>query len=139
MTELLVWLFTVVAAVVIVLTRLRLRGESGSGRFAVSGTLLGSHTVSGVFALLLWVVFLLAPEDSVLGGGLIGIVAVALWWVVAICGLLLLLRWLPSRGRHAPASTGDSWGEGPGLSLLAHLAMAVAVAIFTYAYLTSAV
>ena len=57
----------------------------------------------------------------------------------AICGLLILARWLPAKGRHVPAVTGDSWSDGPGLSLLAHIGMAVGVLVFTYAYLTAAV
>lgn len=138
-TPIIVWILTVLAAVVIVLTRLRLRGEEESGQFSVSGSLLLWHTISGVVALVVWVAFLLAPSDTVLGGAAVGIVAIAAWWVVAICGLLLLVRWLPSRGRHVPQSSGDSWSEGPGLSVLAHVGMTVGVVVFTYAYLSSLV
>jgi hypothetical protein len=82
---------------------------------------------------------LLFPEDSFIGGPLIGIAAVAFWWLTAICGLLILARWLPAKGRHVPEVAGDSWSDGPGLSLLAHLGMVVGVLVFTYAYLTAAV
>jgi hypothetical protein len=46
---------------------------------------------------------------------------------------------MPSRGRHASQGGQDTWSEGPGLSILAHVGMLVGVAVFTYAYLTSAV
>ena len=49
------------------------------------------------------------------------------------------MRWLPTRGRHAGDKATDSWGKGPGLSVLAHVGMLVGVVVFTYAYLTSAV
>ena len=65
--------------------------------------------------------------------------AIASWWVTAICGLLILARWLPAKGRHVPEAAGDGWSDGPGLSLLAHLGMVVGVLVFTYAYLTAAV
>ena len=33
----------------------------------------------------------------------------------------------------------DTWSEGPGLSILAHVGMLVGVSVFTYAYLNAAV
>ncbi|MBC2932996.1 hypothetical protein [Nocardioides sp. zg-1228] len=134
-----VWILTALAAVAIVLTRLRLRGESAAGRLSISRRVPWVHFGSGVVALVLWLGVLVAPEDSPVGGPLVGILAIACWWVTAICGLLILARWLPARGRHAPAAAGDSWSDGPGLSLLAHLGMVVGVLVFTYAYLTAAV
>jgi hypothetical protein len=138
-TTVIIWILTALAAVVVVLTRLRLRGEQGAGRYAVSSTLLNLHTVCGTLAWIAWVTFLLAGEDTPFGGPMAGIVAIGLWWVTAICGLLLLMRWLPSRGRHATGATTDSWSEGPGLSVLAHVGLVVGVAVFTGAYLTGAV
>ncbi|GAB3031453.1 hypothetical protein GCM10011376_24710 [Nocardioides flavus (ex Wang et al. 2016)] len=134
-----VWILTALAAVVVVLTRLRLSGEGAAGRFSISRRVPMAHFVSGLVALVLWVGVLLAPEDSALGGPLVGIAAIASWWVTAICGLLILARWLPARGRHVPEAAGDGWSDGPGLSLLAHLGMVVGVLVFTYAYLTAAV
>jgi hypothetical protein len=128
-----VWILTALAAVAIVLTRLRLRGETAAGRFSISSRVPLTHFVAGVVALVLWLGVLVAPEDSFVGGPFVGILAIAFWWVTAICGLLILARWLPARGRHAPAAAGDSWSDGPGLSLL------VGVLVFTYAYLTAAV
>jgi hypothetical protein len=134
-----VWILTALAAVAIVLTRLRLRADGSAGRFSISRRVPLVHFVAGVLALLLWVGVLVSPEDSVLGGPLMGIAAMAFWWITAICGVLILARWLPSRGRHVPEPSGDSWSDGPGLSLLAHLGMVVGVLVFTYAYLTAAV
>lgn len=134
-----VWILTALAAVAIVLTRLRLSGDGAAGRFSISSRLPLAHFVSGTIALVLWLGVLVFPEDSVIGGPLVGIAAVACWWLTAICGLLILSRWLPARGRHVPDAAGDSWSDGPGLSLLAHLGMVVGVLVFTYAYLTAAV
>ncbi|MEJ7832369.1 MAG: hypothetical protein WKF79_05600 [Nocardioides sp.] len=140
-TEVIVYVLTALAAVVVVLTRMRLgRGESGAGRINVPGRLLTLHTVVGVLALLAWLVFLLG--GNALGestAGIVGIVALAFWWVVVVVGLLILVRWLPSRGKHAADGTADSWSEGPGLSVLAHIGMLVGVAVFTWAYLVNAV
>jgi hypothetical protein len=134
-----VWILTALAAVAIVLTRLRLSGDDAAGRFSISRRVPLVHFVAGIIALVLWLGVLLAPEDSLVGGPLVGILAIAAWWVTAVCGLLILARWLPAKGRHVPAAAGDGWSDGPGLSLLAHLGMAVGVLVFTYAYLTAAV
>lgn len=138
-TSVIVWVLTALAAVVIVLTRLRLRGDRGAGRFAISPVLVHLHFGAGLVALVLWVVFLVAPDDSTAGGPLVGILAIAAWWVTAICGLLVLMRWLPAKGRHVTTATTDEWSEGPGLSILAHGGMLVGVLVFTYAYLTTTV
>ncbi len=139
-TAAIVYVLTVLAAVVVVLTRVRLaRATGGAGRFEVGRRLVDVHTVAGVLALVLWTAFLVAGEDSTLGSATTGIIALALWWVVVVAGLLILVRWMPSRGRHANEARRDSWSEGPGLSVLAHVGMFVGVCVFTWAYLTSAV
>ena len=136
----LVYVLTPLAAVVVVLTRLRLSGDGGAaGRLRVSNRLLVVHTVVGGLALLLWVLFLVFPPDSLAGGSSVGIVAIGLWWVTAIVGLLLLARWLPARGKHAQPAATDGWSKGPWLSVLAHVGLLLGVFVFTYAYLTSAV
>ena len=134
-----VWILTALAAVAIVLTRLRLSGEEAAGRFSISRRISLVHFGAGMVALVLWLGVLVAPEDSAVGGPLVGIVAIAAWWITAGCGLLILARWLPAKGRHAPEASGDSWSDGPGLSLLAHLGMVVGVLVFTYAYVFSSV
>ena len=137
-TALIVYVLTALAALVIVLTRVRLRGEDeGAGQFSISGAVVATHFYSGILAEIVWVTFLIAPEDSSAGGSLIGIIALGFWWLTAICGLLVLLRWLPSHGRHANDKRGDSWSEGPGLSVLAHVGLAIGVIVFTAAYVSS--
>lgn len=133
-TEVIVYVLTALAAVVVVLTRLRLgRGDRGAGRLQMGRGFVNVHTVVGAIALVTWVAFL------VVGNEVLGIVALACWWVVVLAGLGILVRWLPSRGKHASEGREDSWSEGPGLSVLAHVGMLVGVGVFTWAYLTSAV
>ena len=138
-TAVIVYVLTALAAVVIVLTRLRMRGGKGAARVFVGRALLNVHTVAGVLALAVWLAFLFAPDGSVMDSDAAGIVGLGLWWVVTIAGLLMLVRWMPSHGRHAAEATQDSWSEGPGLSVLAHVGMLVGVIVFTWAYLTTAV
>jgi hypothetical protein len=137
--EVVVYILTALAAVVVVLTRVRLGGEGGAGRLEVGSALINLHTVAGTLALLCWVVYLFADEETPLGGPLVGIIALALWWVTTVAGLLILVRWLPSRGKHATQAREDTWSEGPGLSLLAHVGMLAGVVVFTYAYAASLV
>jgi len=138
-TDVIVYVLTGLALVVVVLTRLRMGKGQGAGRVYVGTLLLNMHTGAGLLAIISWVLFLLSSEDSTLGSPLVGIISLAFWWIVTICGLLMLVRWLPSRGRHSSDGFQDSWSEGPGLSVLAHVGMLVGVCIFTFAYLTSAV
>lgn len=139
-TEVIVWILTALGAVVVVLTRVRLAADDGgAGQFQLSSRLLLVHLMAGVLALVTWVPFLVAPQDTALGGAVTGIIGLAFWWVTALAGLLILMRWLPARGRHASAAANDSWSDGPGLSVLAHLGMVAGVLVFTYAYLTTAV
>jgi hypothetical protein len=134
-----IYVLTALTAVVVVLTRLRMRGGQGAGRFHVGNRLLDVHTVCGVLALVIWTVFLIAPEDSPVGTSTFGIIGLGLYWIVTIAGLLILVRWLPSHGKHASEGRQDTWSEGPGLSVLAHVGMLVGVALFTFAYLTNVV
>jgi hypothetical protein len=139
-TEVIVYVLTALAAVVVVLTRLRLGQSSGARRVDVGSRLLAVHTVAGALALAAWLLYLVGADA--LGEGassVVGIVALAFWWVVVGAGLLILVRWLPSSGKHAAEATQDTWSEGPGLSVLAHLGMLVGVVVFTWAYLVAAV
>lgn len=129
---------TVIEAVVVVLTRLRL-ARGGAGRVDVGGTLVGTHSVAGLLAMAVWGTFLVAPADTAPGSALVGIVGLAFWWLVALLGLLILARWLPSRGRHSRAGVADGWSRGPWLSVLAHVGMVVGVSVMTWGYLTQAV
>ncbi len=134
-----IYVLTALAAVVVVLTRLRMRGGQGAGRFHVGNRLLDVHTVGGALALVVWTVFLIAPKDSPAGSATVGIIGLGLFWIVTCAGLLILVRWLPSHGKHASDGVQDRWSEGPGLSVLAHVGMLVGVAVFTFAYLTTKV
>jgi hypothetical protein len=139
-TEVIVYVLTALAAVVVVLTQLRLgRDGGGAGRLSVGRGLVHVHTVAGVIALATWVAFLVAPDDTFIGSSTFGIIALAFWWVTVIAGLLILARWRRPKGRHASEGYADSWSDGPGLSILAHVGMLVGVCVFTWAYLTSAV
>ena len=117
---------TVLAAVVVVLTRVRLANdEGGAGRLSIPQGLLNLHTFTGVPALLLWTGFLVTDN------ALLGWLGVLLLWVTVIAGLLILARWLPARGRHSSGPSADTWGEGPGLSILAHVGMLIGAVVFT--------
>jgi hypothetical protein len=120
---------TVLAAVVVVLTRVRFaRGDGPAGRLSIPGKVLNMHTYAGVLALGTWTAFL------VTGIGWLGVAALAAWWLTVIAGLMILARWLPAKGRHSSAPRADTWGEGPGLSVLAHLGLLVGVVVFTVLY-----
>jgi hypothetical protein len=128
------WMLTGLAAVVILLTRVRLGGEGRASGFAdVSRGVLAVHTIAGLVALAAWCSGLVAGIEPLTWFGL------AAWWVVTVCGLMLLARWLPSGGRHAEGKVTDSWGEGAGLSALAHLGMLGGVLFFTFVLVTGRV
>ncbi|VXB99414.1 hypothetical protein [Nocardioides sp. AX2bis] len=136
MSSLVVVLCTLLAAASVVLTRLRLRRGQVAGR---GRSVLTVHTVAGLTALVLWLALLVlgttwldaVPDDA---ASLLGIVALAAWWVTAGAGLMILARWLPARGKRAAATATDGWSAGPGLSLLAHLGTLVCVGVLTWAY-----
>jgi hypothetical protein len=137
--ELAVYILTALAAVVVVLTRLRLRKESAAGESQVPGLILNGHTLFGVLGLAAWVTYLVAPEDSPAGGEVVGIAGLACLWITVLCGLLILLRWLPSHGRHASPRAEDSWSDGPGLSILAHLGMFAGISVLSITYALGAI
>lgn len=123
---------TVLAAVVVVLTRVRLANDDGgAGRISIPTALLNTHTFAGVPALLLWAGYLVTARGDGTGAPLLGWAALLAWWVTVVAGLLILARWLPAKGRHAEGPQADTWGEGPGLSILAHVGLLVGVVIFS--------
>lgn len=136
----LVYVLTALAAVVVFTTWKLLGGqEAVVGNVQVGRRLVKAHLGLGAAALVTWLIFL--TGDGWLSEGaasLFGIIALFLWWFTAIIGGLILLRWLPSRGKHS-ADVGDAKWWGPWLSALGHIGMFVGVVIFTWAYLTSAV
>jgi multisubunit Na+/H+ antiporter MnhG subunit len=131
-SELIVYVLTFLSAVVVVLTRVRLSQQQAAGQHQVGMGTVNLHSGFGVVGVLLWVFFLVTGHDM----SLVGIVALFFYWLTALVGLMILLRWVPSRGRHASDSADDSWSEGPGLSVLAHVGMLVGVLVFTWFYAT---
>ena len=130
--EYVVYVLTFLSAVVVVLTRIRLSQSQAAGQHQVGMGTVNTHTVCGVLALLTWVPFLALGHDN----SILGIVALLFYWLTAVAGLLILLRWMPSRGKHASDTADDSWSEGPGLSVLAHVGMVVGVIVFTWYFAT---
>jgi hypothetical protein len=122
------WMLVALAAVVVLLTRLRLHAnQEQAGHAQVSDVLVNAHTVVGVMMLVVGIVYLASPTDPK------GYLAVAVWWLEAVIGLAILARWLPGGGRHAAPAKDDSWAQGPFLSILGHVGTVVGVAFFTYA------
>ncbi len=123
-------------ALVVVLTRVRLSKRDASGLRQVSAWILFVHTVFGLLGLAAWGVYLASPGNTAAGVDreLIGIAALALLWVTSLVGLMILLRWLPTRGRHANDKHDDGWSEGPGLSVLAHVGFFLAICFDTVVY-----
>lgn len=121
---------TALAAVVVLLTRVRMAGgrEAAAGRLDVPRRLVNVHTVFGVLALTLWASFLMVDDLR----AVVGYAGLLCWWVTTAAGLLLLVRWVPAHGRHAAGPATDSWGEGPGLSLLGHVGLLLGSLVWTW-------
>jgi uncharacterized membrane protein len=130
--EYIVYVLTFLSAVVVVLTRVRLSQARAAGQHQVGMGTVNAHTGFGVIALVLWAFFLVTGHDM----SLVGIVALFFYWLTVFVGLMIMLRWIPSRGKHASDTADDSWSEGPGLSILAHVGMLVGVVVFTWFYAT---
>ena len=130
--EYIVYVLTFLSAVVVLLTRVRLSQARAAGQHQVGMGTVNVHTGFGVAALVLWAYFLVTGTDS----SLVGVVALFFYWLTALVGLLILMRWVPSRGKHASGTTDDNWSEGPGLSVLAHVGMLVGVLVFTWYFAT---
>jgi hypothetical protein len=130
--ELIVYVLTFLSAVVVVLTRVRLSQQEAAGQHQVGMGTVNLHSGFGGAGVLLWVFFLVTGHDM----SLVGVIALFFYWLTALIGLTILLRWIPSGGRHASGSADDRWSEGPGLSILAHVGMLVGVLAFTWFYAT---
>lgn len=131
--ELVAVVLTVLAGLVVLLTRLRLGGSH-------AGPVLALHTWLGLLGVVLWLVFVVSPDDGVLGGALIGVAGLGCWWVVSLAGLVLMLRWWPGRSRgKRVAEFVQSWSGGPWLSALGHLGVFAVAVWFTWIYVWSIV
>jgi hypothetical protein len=124
----LTWMLTALAAVVVLLTRIRLAATKHrpAGRMDFSRSVLGAHTIAGTVAIVLWVPGLVMASTPLATLGLL------CWWVVTAAGLLLLARWLPTHGKHAGSAVADGWTKGPWLSMVAHLGMLGGALYFTW-------
>lgn len=131
--EYLVYLLTFLSAVDIVLTRMRLSQSQAAGHHQVGMGTVNAHTAFGVLGLALWVYFLVTGHDS----SLVGVIGLFCYWLTALLGLLILMRWMPTRGRHASGTADDNWSQGPWLSVLAHVGMLVGVLVFTWYFATA--
>ncbi len=128
------WMLTALAAVVVLLTRMRMKATAArSGHAAIPQWIVTGHTLVGVAALAVWSAYLLSPSRPV------GLAAVALWWIEVVLGLLILLRWLPGSGGHAEDAVDDTWADGPALSVLGHVGLLLGTCVFTYAVLSDRV
>lgn len=118
----------VLAVVLVVLTRLRLASgeERASGHLDIPKSVVDAHTVVGSLAIVVWGTYLFFGVDWV-----VGFLGLLLWWGTTVIGLLILMRWMPSKGRHASEGSGDSWTEGPWLSMVAHLGALVGAIVWT--------
>lgn len=134
MSALVVWVLTAYVALVVVLTRVLLGRRGRGGRRAqVAPVTLAAHTAVGSLGLVLWLLFLVLPDD-VTGSALVGVLGLGCWWVLAVLGLVLLVRWIPSSGRRSAGRDETGWLQRPWLSLVGHLGVAVATVVFSAAY-----
>ncbi|MGA8850648.1 MAG: hypothetical protein WB508_02905 [Aeromicrobium sp.] len=125
------WMLTALAAVVVLLTYMRMSSTAAqSGHARIPQAIITSHTVVGVLALVVWIGFLSSANQWVGYAGLV------LWWVEVALGVAILSRWLPGAGRHSSDATDDTWADGPGLSLLGHVGLLLGVCFFTWTVAT---
>lgn len=122
----------VLAVVLVVLTRRRLAkaDEPGAGRLDIPVTVVNLHTILGGLSIVLFGSYLLFGLDWV-----VGFLGLVLWWGTTIVGLLILMRWLPAKGKHAAEGATDEWTEGPWLSMVGHLGALVGAIVWSAFFL----
>lgn len=131
--NIIVWVLFTLALLVVLLTRVRLRSEEEGGGKKVSRLAVNIHTAAGVFTAIAWVGY------KATGEALLGMIGLIVWWVLAFAGLALLVRWLPTHGKHVSHEDEDEWAEGPGLSLVAHFGVVIGITVVTLLYATNKV
>ena len=116
------------AVVLVVLTRLRLARNDGpgAGRLDIPQTLVNAHTVTGGVGIVMFGSYLFFGLDWV-----VGVLGLLVWWGTTVIGLLILMRWLPAKGRHASEGSTDEWTEGPWLSVVGHIGALVGAVVWT--------
>ena len=121
-------LLFVLAIVLVVLTRMRLAKHDApvAGHTDIPSTLVNAHTAVGGLALIVWGAYLFFDVDW-----LFGFFGLALWWGTTAIGLLILMRWVPAKGKHASEGAQDQWTEGPWLSMVGHLGALVGAIVWT--------
>ena len=119
----------VLAVVLVVLTRLRLAkdDEPGAGRLDIPLGLVNAHTVARRRS----PSWCGAPTSSSRLDWVVGFLGLLLWWATTVVGLLILMRWLPAKGKHASEGSSDEWTEGPWLSMVGHLGALVGAIVWT--------
>lgn len=135
MAALLVYVATVLVALVVLLTWLRLRRHNAQAGFFVPML----HAVAGLVGLVIWTVFLVMPLGSPLGSSLAGVIGLFFLWLVVVAGIFLMLRWRPSRGKRARALRSGGVRGGAAVATLVHLGTLVLVVWLTWAYVTTIV
>ena len=137
-SRVIVYVLTALAAVVVVLTRLRLSGSAAGRPASMSAAGCSTCTRSPACSPSSWLDRVPRPGRLLLGGPLRRHRRAGPLVDHRHRGLLILVRWLPSQGKHAPEAVRDTLvATGPGLSVLAHVGMLVGVIVFTCAYLTA--
>jgi hypothetical protein len=106
--------------------RLAKNDRRAAGRIDIPAALVNAHSVVGALAIVVWGSYLFLGADWV-----VGFLGLVLWWGTTAIGLLILLRWMPAKGKHASAGAGDEWTEGPWLSMVAHLGALVGAIVWT--------
>ena len=88
--------------------------------------MVNAHTILGGLAIVMFGSYLLFGLDWV-----VGFLGLVLWWATTVVGLLILMRWLPAKGKHAAEGATDEWTEGPWLSVLGHVGALVGAIVWT--------
>ncbi|TIC81659.1 hypothetical protein [Nocardioides sp. GY 10127] len=120
---------TAFIALVVLVTRLRLRGRSAATWWLLV------HTVLGLLGVVLWLAFVLLSADTLPYRDLVGIVAVGCFWFTSLAGLMLLSRkrrvgaTRRSGGRRAERRT-----EGRALAIFGHVGVLLASGALTVTY-----
>lgn len=130
MSLVVVVLSTVVATAVLILAWRLGRSQDTEGG-GVDVRLLRVHVVVGAVTLVPWLVLVVLGDTlGRTGGDVVGIIALAGWWVTAAAGLAILVHLLRADGASV---------RGESSSVLVHLGMLVCVGVFTWAYATGVV